>query len=173
MHINVMKTTAFIATVTLLGMQAFASADTTTPTSTPSDTKCPTTCCTPDQTCCPTTTPQGSVQSFGQEWLNVETITLEAANGDPIAQYTLAYLTDTGNQVPQDKDKAAEMYAAAKPGLEKAAHAGNAAACHALAHMCATGSGCDKDPEQAAKYTQMAKDCCTTTDTTPSSTPTE
>ncbi len=167
-----MKTTAFIATVALLGMQAFAATDSTTPTTTPSDSKCPTACCTPDQTCCPTTTPQGAVQGFGQEWLNIDTVTLEAANGDPIAQYTLAYLTDTGNQVPQDKEKAADMYAKAKPALEKAAKAGHAGACQALAHMCATGSGCEKNAEKAAMYSKMAKDCCTS-DTTPASTPAE
>ncbi|MFI3243731.1 MAG: hypothetical protein R3Y56_05725 [Akkermansia sp.] len=165
-----MKTTTFMATIALLGMQAFAVADTTTPTTSPSDSKCPATCCTPDQSCCPTMSPDGKVQSFGQEWLNLETVTIEAANGDPIAQYTLAYLTDTGNQVPQDKEKAAQMYASAKPGLEKAAQAGHAAACQALAHMCATGTGCDKDPEQAKKYAKMAKDCCKG-DTTPACTP--
>lgn len=117
-------------------------------------------------------TPQGQVQSCGQEWLNVETITIEAANGNPIAQYTLAYLTDTGTQVPQDKEKAADMYAAARPGLEQAAAAGDPAACRALAHMCKTGKGCEKDPAKAKQYMKKYKECCKPkADTTPTTTP--
>lgn len=165
-----MKTTTFIATAAFLGFQAFASADTTpmtTPaTTTPNCAVCGTECPPPSMT------PQGSVQSCGQEWLNLETITIEAANGDPIAQYTLAYLTDTGTQMPQDTDKAAGMYAAARPALEKAAAAGDPAACRALAHMCMMGKGCDKDPEKAKEYMKKCKECCKATPSTaPATTP--
>lgn len=155
-----MKTTTFIASVAFLGLQAFALAD-TTPTTSPTSTST-NPCCSDCGTECPppTMTPQGSVQSCGQEWLNVETITLEAANGNPIAQYTLAYLTDTGTQMPQDSAKAADMYAAARPGLEKAAAAGDPAACRALAHMCMTGKGCEKDPKKAKEYMKKCKACC-------------
>lgn len=167
-----MKTTGFITSIVLVGLQAFVAAENTTPTTTPADGTTPMACCGHKAADCPPPgmTPQGTVQGFGQEWLNIDTVTLEAANGDPIAQYTLAYLTDTGTQTPQDKDKAAQMYADSRPSLEQAAKAGSAAACHALAHMCATGKGCEKDPEQAKKYAKMAKDCCTT-DTEPTTTP--
>ncbi len=152
-----MKTKVFITAITLLGLQAFAETPTTTAA-------CPA-CCPP-----PSATDSGAIQGYGQEWLNIDTVTLEAANGDPIAQYTLAYLTDTGTQTPQDKDKAAAMYAAAKPGLEKAAKDGNSAACHALSHMCKMGNGCAKDPEKAKMYADMATKCCTPS-TTPTATP--
>ena len=102
---------------------------------------------------------EGALTCNDQEWLNVETITLEAANGDPIAQYTVAYLTDQGMEMPQNTERAAQMYAAAMPGLEKEAKAGNPAACRALAHMYAEGKGCDKNPAMAAMYARMAKEC--------------
>ena len=89
--------------------------------------------------------------------LDMETITIEAANGDPIAQYTIAWLTDTGmNNVQQDSAKAEEMYAKALPGLEKAAADGDASACCALAKMYATGKGVKKDE---AKAKEMMKRC--------------
>lgn len=159
-----MKTTGFIATVAFIGLQAFALADTTTPSTTPS-----TTSCAPCSMDCPppTSMADGSVQSCGQEWLNVETVTIEAANGDPVAQYTLAYLTDTGTQMPQDTEKAAAMYTAARPGLEQAAKAGSPAACRALAHMCMTGKGCEKDADKAKMYMDKCKQCCTTPTSTP------
>ncbi|MBE6419696.1 MAG: hypothetical protein E7031_06135 [Akkermansiaceae bacterium] len=92
-------------------------------------------------------------------WLDVETITVEAANGDPIAQYTIAWLTDTGmNNVQQDTEKAKGMYAEALPGLEKAAAAGDPAACCALANMYANGKGVEKDEAKAKELMQRCKE---------------
>lgn len=91
--------------------------------------------------------------------LDIETITVEAANGDPIAQYTIAWLTDTGmNNVPKDPEKAQEMYAKAVPGLEKAAAAGDATACCALANMYAHGRGVQKDEAKAKEWMQRCKE---------------
>lgn len=91
--------------------------------------------------------------------LDIETITVEAANGDPIAQYTIAWLTDTGmNNVPKDPEKAKEMYAKAVPGLEKAAAAGDASACCALANMYANGKGVAKDEAKAKEWMQHCKE---------------
>lgn len=92
-------------------------------------------------------------------WLNVETITAEAANGDPIAQYTIAYLTDEGINTPQDSAKAADMYKTALPSLEKAAADGHAGACRALSHMYAMGKGVEKDAAKAKEYWNMCKKC--------------
>ncbi|MCQ2364783.1 MAG: hypothetical protein MJ051_04435 [Akkermansia sp.] len=93
--------------------------------------------------------------------LNIDTVTVEAANGDPVAQFTMAYLTDNGlADMPQDADKARDMYAAALPGLEKAAEAGNAHACRALAHMYEHGKGVEKDADKAAHYKAMCEKCC-------------
>lgn len=91
--------------------------------------------------------------------LDVETITVEAANGDPIAQYTIAWLTDTGmSSVPKDPEKAKEMYAKAVPGLEKAAAAGDVSACCALANMYANGKGVQKDEAKAKEWMQRCKE---------------
>ena len=92
-------------------------------------------------------------------WLNIETITAEAANGDPIAQYTIAYLTDEGINTPKDSAKATDMYKTALPSLEKAAADGHAGACRALAHMYATGKGVEKDTDKAKEYWNMCKKC--------------
>ena len=94
------------------------------------------------------------------KWLNIDTVTWEAANGNPIAQYTMAYMTDNGISVPRDSDKAQEMYAKARPALEKAAQDGHAGACRALCQMYTDGKGVDKSPEMAAKYKDMWSDCC-------------
>lgn len=91
--------------------------------------------------------------------LNIETITVAAANGDPLAQYTLAYLTESGQGVAQDAEKAKTMYAGALTGLQQAAEAGDPRACKALAHMYSEGQGVDKDPAKAAEYMKMAKAC--------------
>lgn len=94
-----------------------------------------------------------------EETLNVERVTLLAANGDPVAQFTLAWLTENGVNRPKDAEKANGMYAASLAGLEKAAAEGNGAACRALAHMYAEGKGVTKNPELAEKYAAMAKAC--------------
>lgn len=93
------------------------------------------------------------------EELTIETITLAAANGDPIAQYMLAYMTETGQGVPQDATKASEMYAAAVPNLQKAADAGNPRACRTLARAYAEGKGVTPDPVKAEAYMKKAKEC--------------
>lgn len=91
-------------------------------------------------------------------WVDVETITIEAANGDPIAQYAIAYITDNGmGDTAKDPEKAKEMYTQALPGLEKAAADGNAHAARALAHMYSEGKGVNKDPEKAKEYMEMCK----------------
>lgn len=107
-------------------------------------------------------TPQPGTKDCGMlGWLNVDTITTDAANGDPVAQFTVAYLTDTGMaDMTQDADKANELYAAARPGLEKEAEAGNAHACRALAHMYEHGKGVDKDPAKAAHFHALCAKCC-------------
>lgn len=105
-------------------------------------------CCDNSNSCC-------NNQADDECWLDIETITIEAANGDPIAQYTIAWLTDTGtNNVPQDTAKAEEMYAKALPGLEKAAAEGDPNACCALAKMYATGKGVAKDEAKAKELMQ-------------------
>ncbi len=108
--------------------------------------------------CMPCATPDGVVQACGQEWLDIDTLTIEAANGDPIAQYTIAYLTDDGSDMPAKDcaETSASMYKAALPKLHAEAKAGNGAACLALAHMYHTGSGVEKNPEMAKKFIAMA-----------------
>ena len=94
-----------------------------------------------------------------EETLNVESVTLLAANGDPVAQFTLAWMTENGVNTPKDAEKAHGMYAASLVGLEKSAAEGNGAACRALAHMYAEGKGVAKNHELAEKYAGMAKAC--------------
>ncbi len=149
-----MKTTGFIATVAFFGLQAMASSSANTTTA---KTNCPT----------PTVTSEGTVQGCGQEWVDVETVTLAAANGDPIAQFIIAYITETDPSMSAHKDKAADMYSNALPGLEKAAKEGNKKACRALAHMYATGSGVEKNPEMAKKYMKDCGNCCGSADCQP------
>ncbi len=100
------------------------------------------------------------VQACGQEWLNIDTVTLEAANGNPLAQYTIAYLTDTGTPTTKaNPDMAKKMYSHALPKLTAAADSGHVGACRALSQIYAQGRGVEKNPEMAAKYAQMAKEC--------------
>lgn len=90
--------------------------------------------------------------------MDVETITIEAANGNPIAQYVIAWITDNGlNDEPADPEKAKDMYAKALPGLEKAAEEGDPSACCALAKMYATGKGVEKNPEKAKELMERCK----------------
>lgn len=141
-----MSSLSFAADATDLSMNATPAPDTTTVTA-------------------PTVTvgtPQPGTKDCGMlGWLNVDTITVDAANGDPVAQFTVAYLTDTGlADMPQDTDKANELYAAARPGLEKAAEAGNPHACRALAHMYEHGKGVEKDSAKAEHFKAMCAKCC-------------
>lgn len=93
--------------------------------------------------------------------VDIETITLLAENGDPIAQYTIAWIADNGTpNTPADPDKAQEMYTKALPGLEKAAKDGDPKACYALAHMYAEGKGVAKDPEKSKAMLKWCKACC-------------
>lgn len=109
-----------------------------------------------------TMTPPAGAKDCGMlGWLNIDTITVDAANGDPVAQFTVAYLTDNGlADMPQDTAKARDLFAAALPGLEKAADEGNAHACRALAHMYKHGKGVEKNDEKAAQYKAMCDKCC-------------
>ncbi len=116
-------------------------------------------CCTKDAACCKEAAKDAGCCADDQCWLNIETITLEAANGDPLAQYTIAWLTDTGKGVEQDSEKAAEWYGKALPGLQKAAEAGHPGACLALARMYAEGKGVEKNADMAKKYMEMYKSC--------------
>ncbi len=148
-----MKNIAFMTAVALLSIPAMAESSTVPATTAD---KCA------DKGSCPSacSTSEKGVQCGKQEWLNVETVTLEAENGDPLAQYTVAWLSDTGNGMPQDSQKAADMYGKSLPGLKKAADEGNACACLALAHMYSEGKGVEKDDATAKKYMDMYKQCC-------------
>jgi hypothetical protein len=156
-----MKKFAFASTAVLLGFSTLSLADEPTPAT---DMPAPT-CCTADGSCKPCKSPcskDGEKIKCGETaWLDIETVTIEAANGDPLAQYTVAYLTETGDDnTPPDAEKAKEWYAKSIPGLEKAAAEGHAGACCALAHMYAEGKGVEKNPELAAKYKKMYKELC-------------
>ena len=102
---------------------------------------------------------KGAVSCDGSYWINVDTMTLAAANGDPIAQYAIAYITENGiNGVSKDPEKAKALYAHALPGLKSAADDGNPTACRALAHMYAHGKGVDKDEDAAREFMQKCKE---------------
>lgn len=149
-----MKKFAITTAAVLLGMVNMVQADDSASKSNCNDCKTP--CCQKpcDKDC------KGDTCG-GQAWLDIETVTLEAANGDPIAQYTVAYLTEVGNDnAAPDSAKANEWYAKALPGLQKAAEEGHPAACRALARMYAEGKGVEKNPEMAEKYMKMYKECC-------------
>ncbi len=147
-----MKNIAFMTAVALLAIPAMAESSTVPATA------CEKACDKGKCPCCCKTSDKG-VQCGSTEWLNVETVTLEAENGDPLAQYTVAWLSDTGNGMPQDSNKAADMYSKSLPGLQKAAEGGNACACLALAHMYSEGKGVEKDDATAKKYMDMYKAC--------------
>ncbi len=141
-----MKTFALMTTVALSSFAAFGAE--TTPAPATDACKDNAACCAKDAKCDDTC------------WLDVETITIEAANGDPIAQYAIAWITDTGaSNTPKDPEKAQDMYAKALPGLEKAAKEGNPTACYALANMYANGKGVEKNPEKAKEILAWCKDC--------------
>ena len=149
-----MKKIALTTAAVLLGLVNMAQADESATKPAASD--CKTTCC---QNPCDDKCKDGACGP--QAWLDIETVTLEAANGDPIAQYTVAYLTEVGNDnAAPDSEKANEWYAKALPGLQKAADEGHPGACRALARMYAEGKGVEKNPEMAEKYMKMYKECC-------------
>lgn len=130
----------------MLGGATAFSAEPATNTTTPA----------PQESCCnQATDKQGCEEDC---WVDVETITIEAANGNPIAQYVIAWITDNGlNDEPADPEKAKDMYAKALPGLEKAAEEGDPSACCALAKMYATGKGVEKNPEKAKELMERCK----------------
>lgn len=147
-----MKKFALTTAAILLGLVNLAQADDTNNTTGNCCNKCGDKPCETDAKACP---------KPAEEWLNIETVTLEAANGDPIAQYTVAYLTETGDEnTAPDTEKAKEWYTKSLPGLEKAAAEGHPAACRALARMYAEGKGVEKNPEMAEKYMKMYKEIC-------------
>ncbi len=150
-----MKTTLLMTAAAFLGLSAYAE-DTTTCTKTTTQ-GCPNGCC-----CAPNVMPDGKIQACNTEWLNVDTVQIDAANGDPIAQYTVAYLTSDGSDTPMKDDPAIsqKMSAQAMTNLKKAADSGHAGACMALAHMYQKGCcGCEKNTEMSQKYMKMAQDC--------------
>ena len=140
-------------TAVALGGFAFgADTDTTTTTTTPTNDTT-----TPGITC--QNGGKGSVSCDGTYWLNIDTVTLAAANGDPIAQYAIAYITENGiNGTPKDPEKAQSLYSQALPGLTSAANDGNPTACRALAHMYAHGKGVDKDEQKSRAFMQKCKE---------------
>lgn len=145
-----MKTIAIMTAVALSGLTALG-ADTTSPAASDSSAAMPTATC---------SSSDNGIQCDDTCWLNVETVTIEAANGNPIAQYAIAYITDNGiNNTPKDPDKAQALYSQALPGLEKAAKEGDPNACRALARMYAEGKGVDKDSAKAEEYLKKCKDC--------------
>ena len=155
-----MKKFAFTTAAVLLGLAPLALADETQNTT--ETTPAAGNCCTEDGSCkSDCSKPDENTPGTEEAWLDIETVTVEAANGDPIAQYTVAYLTEIGNdQTAPDSEKAREWYAKSLPGLEKAAEEGHPAACLALARMYAQGKGVEKNTEKAEKYMKMYKEIC-------------
>lgn len=160
-----MKKFPYTTAVLLFGLTQLASADNSTNTTPDSASCCSsnTTCCTtPDSAkpCPPACDKSSSGIRCGEKaWLDIETVTVESENGDPIAQYTIAYLTEQGDDTTKpDPEKAKEWYAKSISGLEKAAADGSATACCALAHIYAEGKGVEKNPELAEKYMKMCKE---------------
>lgn len=146
-----MKTIALMTAVALGAFYAAGAETTTTSPTTTGDATTPTISCQKDG--------KGSVSCDGTYWLNIDTVTLAAANGDPIAQYAIAYITENGiNGTPKDPDKAEGLYSQALPGLTSAANSGNPAACRALAHMYAHGKGVDKDEQKSREFMQKCKE---------------
>lgn len=145
-----MKNIAFTIAMAMSGLAAFAADEPTTTSA--SEQAMPTAQCSP----CP-----AGMQCDGTAWVDVETLTIEAANGDPIAQYAIAYITDNGvGDTPKDPDKAQQLYKDALPGLQKAAEKGHPIACRALSRMYAEGKGVDKDDAKAAEYMKDCKKAC-------------
>lgn len=147
-----MKTYTLLTAVALCGYAAMGADNTTTSTTTTDST-------TPGITC--KNGGKDGVSCDGAYWLNIDTVTLAAANGDPIAQYAIAYITENGiNGTPKDPDKAQALYTQALPGLQSSAEQGNPTACRALAHMYAHGKGVDKDEAKARHFMQKCKEHC-------------
>ena len=144
-----MKTTAIITATAPSSFLAMGAMDNTT-TPGGQDATAPSITCSSD----------GSGASCDETyWINVDTMTLAAANGDPIAQYAIAYITENGvNGTKKDPEKAEALYAHALPGLMKAAKGGNPTACRALAHMYEHGKGVDKDEEKAQQFMEQCKE---------------
>lgn len=135
--------------VALGGLYAANGAESTTTTT--SDATTPSITCQKDG--------KGSVSCDGTYWLNIDTVTLAAANGDPIAQYAIAYITENGiNGTQKDPERAQDLYSQALPGLTSAANSGNPVACRALAHMYAHGKGVSKDEQKSREFMQKCKD---------------
>ena len=146
-----MKTIALMTAVALGSLYAFGADQDTTTTTTTGDTTTPGISCPRDG--------KDGVTCDGTYWLNIDTVTLAAANGDPIAQYAIAYITENGiNGTPKDPEKAQDLYTQALPGLTTAANDGNPTACRALAHMYAHGKGVDKDEKKSREFMEKCKE---------------
>lgn len=152
-----MKTTTLLSVVALMSMSALAN-EAKTPAPAPTTPDPAADAAKPDNSakspCCKS---DKGISCDKECWLNIDTITVEAANGDPIAQYTLAYLTDEGIDTPKDPEKAKEMYKKALPALTAAADKGHPVACRALSHMYAHGKGVEKDINKSERYHHAAK----------------
>lgn len=171
-HWGSMKTITLM-TVSLAALQALAAEDTATMTSSaPTPAELPAaqpalTAPAPSASSADAAAPAAAAQpsccikpDCGCEWLNIETVTLAAENGDPLAQYTIAWLSDTGQAgTPKDAAKAESYYAKAAPGLEKAAKEGCEHAARALARMYDEGKGVVKDAAKAAEFRAHAEKC--------------
>ena len=133
-----MKKLALMTAITFSGLTALGATNVTIDTTSGHDETAPGITCNKD----------GKGVSCGETyWINVDTMTLAAANGDPIAQYAIAYITENGVD-GSEKD----------PGLKKAADEGNPTACRALAHMYAHGKGVDQDEEKAHEFMEKCKE---------------
>ena len=95
-----MKTIALISAVTLGSMAAF-SAETTENTTQANEAA-------PTVAACEVT--EEGIQCGENCWANVETITLLAANGDPIAQYAIAWITENGTCDNEDRFRCRYLY---------------------------------------------------------------
>lgn len=145
-----MKILALMTAITFSGLTALGATNVTIDTTSGHDETAPGITCNKD----------GKGVSCGETyWINVDTMTLAAANGDPIAQYAIAYITENGvDGSEKDPETANKMYAHAFPGLKKAADEGNPTACRALAHMYAHGKGVDQDEEKAHEFMEKCKE---------------
>ncbi len=149
-----MKTTTLLALAAMMcapAMAADQSSDTTMMTN-----KTASAC--PNGGACASVTKddKGAYQYGGDEWADIETVTVQAANGDPIAQYVIAWVLDEGAGVPQDKDAANNWYKKAANGLQQKADQGDPAACKALAAMYKDGKGVPKNEAKAKELADKA-----------------
>lgn len=152
-----MKTTTLLAVAAMLCAPAMA-ADQTSNSTTMTNT---TASCQNGGSCTGNATvtknDKGAYQYGGDAWADIETVTVQAANGDPIAQYVIAWVLDEGAGVPQDKDAADNWYKKAATGLQQKADQGDASACKALATMYKEGKGVPQNETKARELADKAE----------------